>query len=138
MPFNKFVLDTNIWVSFFIKAKFDALVTIILDNDLSVYTSQTLIDELTEVLSRKKFAKYLTLPIQEYVAFHSSLTILIETEALYQSSPDPKDNFLFDLAFKTNCEALVTGDKKLLELDSIDNVAIITLSDFLTMYQTRN
>ena len=80
----------------------------------------------------------MTLPIQEYIAFHSSLTILIETEALYQSSPDPKDNFLFDLAFKTNCEALVTGDKKLLELDSIDNVAIITLSDFLTMYQTRN
>ena len=57
MRSEKIVLDTNIWVSYFIKARFDDLVNLIVDNELIVLTSVELIIELREVLGRKKFAK---------------------------------------------------------------------------------
>ncbi len=54
MPKNKSILDTNIWVSYIIKSKFEELVKLIIDNDLEIYTSQELIAELYEVLNRPK------------------------------------------------------------------------------------
>lgn len=53
----KVVLDTNIWVSYFINARTDYLVNWIIDHDIIIYTSDELSDEIEEVLSRPKFKK---------------------------------------------------------------------------------
>ena len=42
------------------------------------------------------------------------LTTFVETIPIYTHSPDPKDNFLFDLAIQTNSEVIVTKEKALL------------------------
>jgi uncharacterized protein len=128
------VLDTNIWITYIIKAKLDELVHLTIDNDITILTSNHLIDELSEVLSRKKFVKYLTLPIGEYIDFHKELSTNFPTIPTFTASPDPKDNFLFDLAMQAKGQYIVTGDKRLLDLDTIEGVQLITLSNFKAMF----
>lgn len=53
----KVVIDTNIWVSYFINARTDYLVKWIIDHDIAVYTSDYLAREIEEVLNRPKFKK---------------------------------------------------------------------------------
>jgi len=48
----KIVFDTNIWVSYFINARTDYLVGWIIDHAVEIYTSDELVDEIEEVLSR--------------------------------------------------------------------------------------
>ncbi|WP_028667669.1 putative toxin-antitoxin system toxin component, PIN family [Runella zeae] len=132
------VLDTNIWISYFIKAKFSELVDLIIDNDLLVYSFDALIEELTEVLGRNKFSKYLTLPISDYIEFHQELVTIVKPKIKYTSSPDPKDNFLFDLTIQHKARYLVTGDRKLLALGKVENVEIMSLTAFKTLVSSRN
>lgn len=127
---KRIVIDTNIWVSYFIKVRFTDLVNLVVDNDLTVLTSSHLIEELSEVLTRKKFVKYLTLPLDEYIDFHRELTTLVRVKAKYKDSPDPKDNFLFDLALQHQASHLVTGDRKLLNLHQVETVEVISLTAF--------
>lgn len=134
MPNKNYILDTNIWVSFFIKARFEELVNLIFDHELQIYSCQELIDELEAVLSRKKFANYLTLPVLEYVNFHRELVTIVEIQVLYQDCPDPKDNFLFDLALQSEAKIIVTGDKILLDLPQNKEIQIIPLSTFKKLF----
>jgi len=131
---NKVIFDTNIWVSYFIKGKFDELVNLVIDDEMIVYSSKELIEELTEVLSRKKFSKYLSLPINEYIDFHKELVTIINTKPNYKDSPDPKDNFLFDLAIQSASKYIVTGDKILLALSEVEKVRLISLSAFKQLF----
>lgn len=104
-----------------------------MDNDLEVLTSETLIKELNEVLNRPKFAKYLNSPIHEYLQIHLQLCVLKDVEPFFVGSPDPKDNFLFDLAIQEHASYLVTGDKKLFEIGEIKGLTLISLSEFKTL-----
>lgn len=130
MKGNKVILDTNIWISYFIKSQVDQLVDLVVDNELIVYSSKELVEELTEVLGRKKFVKYLSLKVEDYIDLHKDLVDMVETEAVYFQCPDPKDNFLFDLALQSNTKIIVTGDKVLLNLENVEGIAIISLTAF--------
>jgi len=108
------VLDTNIWVSYFMAGQHVVLVNIIYKNDLNIFTNSTLIAELEDVLNRSKIKKYIKVPISELIDFHRDLCIFHKTKSIYLGSPDPKDNFLFDLATQTHSKYVVTGDKIIL------------------------
>ncbi|MEJ7736628.1 MAG: hypothetical protein WKF97_04305 [Chitinophagaceae bacterium] len=45
-------------------------------------------------------------------------TIFTVTQPQFNDSPDPKDNFLFDLALQTGSEVIVTQEKALLHFTS--------------------
>jgi putative PIN family toxin of toxin-antitoxin system len=110
---NKTVFDTNIWISYMITAKYDELETM-LTNNVNFLRSTPSLAELQEVISRKKFQKY-KVDIDKTIAFYINLTEFCETKPLFKDSPDPKDNFLFDLAIQGKANYLVSGDKKVLE-----------------------
>lgn len=105
------------------------MVNLVVDNNLIVYSSNELVAELTEVLGRAKFAKYLKLATTEYIDFHHDLVTHISVPLEYKGCPDPKDNYLFDLAIKTN-SIIVTGDKKLLAVSPLDGVELVSLTAF--------
>jgi predicted nucleic acid-binding protein len=42
-------------------------------------------------------------------------SICTTENAVYAASPDPKDNYLFDLAIQNNCLFIITDDSKLLQ-----------------------
>ena len=48
---------------------------------------------------------------------------------------DEKDNFLLNLALDSKADYLLTGDKDLLILESIENTEIITFSEFIELME---
>ena len=44
---------------------------------------------------------------------------------------DQKDNFLLSLSKDSQANYLITGDKDLLDLKTLENTKIITMSDYL-------
>lgn len=100
---KKVIFGTNIWISYFISHRFDQIAELIIQNELEVLTSDSLVNKLTNVLSRNKFTKQLKYPIERYINFHKTLTLHFNPEKSFSESPDIKDNFLFDLALQTNC-----------------------------------
>jgi len=121
---NRTVFDTNIWVSYMITAKYDELETM-LTNNVNFLRSTPSLAELQEVLSRKKFQKY-NVDVDKTIAFYINLTEFCKTKPLFQDCPDPKDNFLFDLALQGKAHYLVSGDKKVLETKVESEVLTLT------------
>ncbi len=130
MPLHEIVLDTNIWIRYILKAQLEKLALLILENELIVYSSERLIYELEDVLSRPKISQHLTLPIEDYVNFHRTLTDVTGVNYEFRGSPDPKDDYLFDLALSAGASHLVTDDKPLLGLGQVRSVKVISLSEF--------
>lgn len=128
------VLDTNIWISYFMAGNHVALVNIIFNNNLNVYTNDILIDELENVLNRPKIRRFLNVGINELIAFHIELCIFHQTKPLYNLSPDPNDNFLFDLAIQTKSKYVVTGDKMILA-QKPTNFQFISKSNFEKLFK---
>ena len=127
---KKIILDTNIWISFFLNGKFHELGLVIFDNKLDVQTCHPLISELQDVLLRNKVSKNLKYPLSDYLNFHFEMTNFIDIQKKFSGSPDIKDDYLFDLAIQSNTNVIVTGDKKLLDFE-IKNIKMISLKDFL-------
>ena len=130
----KVVIDTNIWVSYFINARTDYLVKWIIDHDVSVYTSEHLANEIKEVLNRPKFKSQFPFPVRDFIRLHLQVCEKINVGKSYTAAPDPDDNFLFDLCIKTKADYLVTSDKKLLEFSPPFPLEIITFNELRSLY----
>ena len=130
---TKFVFDTNTFIS---AALIEGSV-----NDLAldkafktgkVIVSEATFAELTEVLFRKKFDKYLTderrLQILQKLERD---TVICEVNITLSDCSDPKDNKFLELAVAANAFCIVTGDKDLLVMHPFRNIAILSSADFL-------
>jgi putative PIN family toxin of toxin-antitoxin system len=133
MSSTKFVFDTNTFIS---AALIEGSV-----NDLAldkafktgkVIVSEATFAELTEVLFRKKFDKYLTderrLQILQKLERD---TVICEVNITLSDCSDPKDNKFLELALAANAFCIVTGDKDLLVMHPFRNIAILSSADFL-------
>jgi len=129
---NKTVFDVNIWVSYFISGKTGKIVEMIKNNDVFFYRSTELMLELKDVINRPKFAKYFPNGVQEYILFVERFSELFLTEAIFDLCTDPKDNYLFDLAYQSRSNFLVSGDKKVLAISVKPSLKLLSLSEFKT------
>jgi putative PIN family toxin of toxin-antitoxin system len=110
---NRTVFDTNNWVSYFIGRKTNEVMKMTEQSIVFLHSTPS-VDELIEVLSRKKFEKY-HLDLEDIFLFYTNISEFCYTEPKFKDCPDPKDNFLFDLAIQGNAKYLVSGDKDVLE-----------------------
>lgn len=127
------VFDTNVLVSALLfdtskpaQAFFAAL------RDGEVLLSADVISEVSEVLGREKFRRYVTEDERE--RFLRSLlqeAKLIEIEEKVQACRDPKDDKFLELAVNGSADCIVSGDDDLLTLNPFRDVEIITPSKFL-------
>jgi putative PIN family toxin of toxin-antitoxin system len=133
----RIVLDTNLLVSalFFEKSVPTAVLMLVTEDTRfeMIHSYQTLY-ELRDVLTRSKFDKYLG--IDKRLAFVRQITQLsyhiVPTVSL-ELSRDPKDNMLLELALSGEARYLVTGDKDLLVLQTIQTLQIVTPAIFLQL-----
>jgi len=109
---NHIVIDTCVYLSYARVNKLYRISYCIADYGLDVFIDSNLFDEL-----KKNLPKVMLLhgydvqaALDEIVEF----TIWTETIPIYTSSPDIKDNFLFDLAIQTQSEVIVTKETVLL------------------------
>ena len=99
-----------------------------LDGRIEVISSPLLLAEITSALARRRLRRYLSLEEAErFVADLASQTAL-STDAP-QPHPavcrDPADDYLIALALHAGAEAIVTGDRDLLEITD-PPVAVVT------------
>ena len=130
---NKTVFDVNIWLSYFISGKSEKIIDMIENNDVFFYRSTELISELKEVINRPKFAKYFSNGTSEYILFVEQVAELFHTQAIFCQCSDPKDNYLFDLAYQSHSNFLVSGDKKVLAVPVKQSLQLVSLSAFKTV-----
>jgi putative PIN family toxin of toxin-antitoxin system len=130
----KVVIDTNIWVSYFINARADYLIGWIIDHSIEIYSSDELTDEIEEVLARPKFKMQFPFSVKEFIFLYKQLCTIVKINRQYNLAPDIDDNFLFDICKKINADFLVTSDKKLLNYKPAFHLDIITFNELRSKY----
>ena len=130
---NLFVIDTNILVSAFILP--DSVARKALNKARKggfLIVSEESASELTEVLIRPKFDKYLPLDIRlEIIDDFLSLAYFIKPEITITACRDPNDNKFLELAVSAKAMCIITGDQDLLVLNPFRDVPIKTAAEFL-------
>ncbi len=97
-----------------------------------VLLSLDLLEELNEVLGRKKFNRYVTNEErEEFLETLIERAVLIEIVENIQECRDPKDDKVLELALNGEAQYIITGDRDLLVLNPFRNVKVITVEDFL-------
>jgi putative PIN family toxin of toxin-antitoxin system len=97
-------------------------------------SAQTL-QELVNVLNRKKFDKYVSIyERQEFVRKLVTIAMTIEIIENITVCRDPKDNKFLELAVNGKAKFIITGDRDLLILNPFKDVEILTPRDFLTKF----
>lgn len=94
-------------------------------------SSQTLA-ELKDVLSRRKFDRYISQETRlRFLANFLNLTRPVEITETITACRDPKDDKFLELAVSGGAVYLVTGDSDLLALHPFRGISILTPGDFL-------
>ena len=130
---TRFVFDSNVLVSALLfsdsvprRAFFRAL-------DLgTVVVSRTLMGELSRVLRRDRFDRYVAPKDRDQ--FLESLTReseLIEITERIRACSDPEDDWVLELAVSGNAGYIVTGDSHLLVLNPFRGIEILSPAGFL-------
>lgn len=134
-----YVFDTNVIVSALLfkqskpgKAFYTAL------EQETILISLPVLKELNEVLSRKKFQRYLLQKEKEnFLDAVIQETVLIEIIEDISVCRDSEDDKFIELAINGNAECIISGDKDLLELKLFREIPIITPDEFLKMYSNK-
>ncbi|MGV2389139.1 MAG: putative toxin-antitoxin system toxin component, PIN family [Microcystis novacekii Mn_MB_F_20050700_S1] len=129
----RFVFDANVIVSAFLfKNSSPRLALETAKNQGIIILSETVIDELSNVLSRSKFDRYLAKSIrQELLETLVEASLLVQPSESIDECRDAKDNKYLELAISGHAESIITGDEDLLVLNPFRNIKIITVLEFL-------
>jgi putative PIN family toxin of toxin-antitoxin system len=100
--------------------------------------SPQLLDELAEVLGRRKFRRYLSLEEAEAaVRAVAGLALLVDDDPdPDRVSPDPDDDYLVALARASGADVLVSGDSDLAELTDL-GVRVLRPREFVELLRAR-
>ncbi len=129
---NKFVFDTNIWISLLHRKRNDWIYEQSILNELYLFTCIEQLKEFQDVHQKYlKVRKLLPEPTMDYVAFIMLVCDTKNVENRYQLLVDYKDNYLVDLAHQTK-STLVTNDKgfDLLKSFKTPPIAVISIKEF--------
>jgi putative PIN family toxin of toxin-antitoxin system len=130
------VFDTNIVVSaqFWQGAPRHALIAV-RDGRAKLLTSEPLLQELTDVLTRTKFAdrlKAVGTTAEALIADHRALVEIVEPAPLSGTvSDDPDDDVVLACAAGGKADYIVSGDDDLLRLETYAEIPICTVNEFL-------
>lgn len=99
--------------------------------------SETMLDELREVIERPKFLGRLALlgkTAAQVVEDYLILAAVIEVESIEPTiSADLDDDQILACALSGHADYIVSGDPHLLEVERYKHISILTASDFLAL-----
>ena len=135
MKAERLVIDSNVWIAALISPAGAArqLVDAVLDRNTDILMSEATFAELVSRLERPKFDRY-----RAPEAWNLFLSELVEL-ALWQEdagtsngiSRDPDDDKFLALAVIGQADAIISGDRDLLDLVSHEGIPILTPAQFL-------
>jgi uncharacterized protein len=127
------IIDTNVFVSGFLfeESVPGSIVTFTLTKARLLHSYATF-TELSEVLSRPKFDRYLSREVRDLALDRISwYAEFIEDLPKIEMCRDPKDDKFLELALGGDADYLVTGDDDLLMIGQIGRTMIIKPNTFL-------
>ncbi len=137
MKVERLVIDSNVWIAALTSPTGTArqLVEAVLDRDIGILMSESTFGELASRLDLPKFEKY-----REPEAWNLFLSELVEL-ALWQEdagtaagiSRDVDDDKFLALAVTGQADAIISGDRDLLELVTHEGIPIMTPAKFLQL-----
>jgi hypothetical protein len=123
----RYVIDTSVIVSALLRPQSIPRQAFDLAFDLGrVIASQTTLDELSQVLNRSKFDRYITRQERhKFVATFIRDITLIEVSISITDCRDPEDNKLLELAVSGRASCIISGDDDLLTLHPFQGIEIL-------------
>ena len=129
----KVLFDTNLWISFMIGKRLASLANVLCRNDVQVYMSEQLLDEIQTVVARPKFnviisqeSRQAFVDMVDNVCHWTPITIQAKSPIR-----DIKDLFILSMAESVPVDFIISGDKDLTELRSHAGIPILSYSEFL-------
>lgn len=125
------IFDANVWIKYARVREIAPLLDRLVRYDFLPIVNNYLIAEIFEALVENKWMS--ELQAKATTEFIKKVTLVITERAVYRLSPDPKDNYLFDLAIQNNCVFIISDDSKLLHL-KLKPVPVHTTNWFLKKF----
>ena len=133
------VLDVNVWISALLWGGMPSrILHLFRQNKLTIFISESLLQELEITLKRAKFknqlqkrnhtVEYLISIIQGFSEQCPNISLNIP------ELRDPKDYHILAAALSANADVLITGDQDLLVLGNFRGILIMKPTDFLNLY----
>lgn len=121
------VVDTNVWVSRLLLAT--STTALAVDKALSehdVVVSEASMEELADVLSRRKFDRYVSRDDRaEFVRRVLQVATMVPVLSEIADCRDPKDNRILALALDSGSKCVISGDRDLVTLSPWRGIAIV-------------
>ncbi len=142
MRVKKYVLDANIWISYFITQQELRLADIIFNNDLVIFYCDELLEELKRVLTYEHLKKY-NIKWNKVDNFIQASAVHFSITSIGKYIPsDENDNYVIALALQTNSGFVTSGDTHILSQKEIleqkyKKLKIITKAEFEKKFHAR-
>ncbi|MBI2448070.1 putative toxin-antitoxin system toxin component, PIN family [Candidatus Microgenomates bacterium] len=130
------VLDTNIIISGLLwKGNAKVLFDFIEENEFTICLTPKILDEIKRVLEYPRIKKQLekvSLEINEVLFFLLQYSeIYSDIEIFKVVADDPSDDMFVNCALLCGSQYIISGDQHLLKIKKFQNVAILTVREFL-------
>jgi putative PIN family toxin of toxin-antitoxin system len=125
------IIDASVWIKFArvknIAPILDRLVTF----QFLPVVNNYLLSEIFDALLKNKWMN--GAQANALISLIKEISLVITERSVYRLSPDPKDNYLFDLAIQNNCVFIISDDSKLLQF-KLKPVPVHTTGWFLKKF----
>jgi len=132
----RIVADTNVFVSYLLLRR--SIPAEAVDRTLSreqILVSDDTMRELSEVLARPKFDKYVSLGERDsFVAMIKETAVWVPIIRRIRACRDPRDDKFLELAINGSADAILTGDEDLLDLHPFQGIASLPPAAWLHTY----
>lgn len=127
----RWVIDTNVVVSAMLwQGTPGRVIALAGENEVRLFTSRVLLDELAATLAKDKLAKHVAatgLSVAQMLIGYRSITTLVSARQLEQQvSRDADDDAVLACARASHADLVVSGDDDLLVLGSFQGIRIVT------------
>lgn len=105
------IIDANVWIKFARTKNISPLLDRLIIYQFLPVVNNYLLSEIFDALIENKWMH--KIQADATIGFIKKISLVVAERAIYRISPDPKDNYLFDLAIQTNCIFIISDDNKL-------------------------
>jgi uncharacterized protein len=129
----RIVVDTNALVSRLLLAESVPAHAVrkAVDTGLLLVSEATM-DELADVLSRRKFDRYISMEDRQgFIRLLGRVAEMVPIVYPIRASRDPRDDKFLEVAVNGSAALIVTGDADLLALHPFQQTAILSPADYL-------
>ena len=130
------VFDINVLVSsLIVKGKPQELWQRAKNNEFTLVLSSEMFSEFVNVVSRKKFEKYVTdIDVKLFLADLSRIGKFVEVKSKFRViREDPDDDVIIQAAYDGKANYVVSGDKHLISLKEFKGIKILKVEEMLNV-----